>query len=75
MSRPEQPKLMEQVRDVMRRHHYSIHTERTYREWIRRYVKFHGMKSREDLTTTMIYTHVLQQGGEGVPSPLDDLAI
>ena len=40
---------MEQVRNVMRLHHYSIHTERTYSEWIRRYVKFHGMKCREDL--------------------------
>jgi integron integrase len=26
-----------------------------------------------DLATTMIYTHVVQQGGQGVPSPLDDL--
>jgi integron integrase len=26
-----------------------------------------------DIATTMIYTHVLQQGGQGVPSPLDDL--
>jgi hypothetical protein len=26
-----------------------------------------------DVSTTMIYTHVLQQGGQGVPSPLDDL--
>jgi site-specific recombinase XerD len=26
-----------------------------------------------DVTTTMIYTHVLKQGGLGVPSPLDDL--
>jgi integron integrase len=26
-----------------------------------------------DLATTMIYTHILQQGGQGVPSPLDDL--
>jgi hypothetical protein len=24
-----------------------------------------------DVATTMIYTHVLQQGGQGVPSPLD----
>jgi hypothetical protein len=24
-----------------------------------------------DVSTTMIYTHVLQQGGQGVPSPLD----
>ena len=26
-----------------------------------------------DVATTMIYTHVLQHGGQGVPSPLDDL--
>jgi site-specific recombinase XerD len=28
-----------------------------------------------DLATTMIYTHVLQQGGQGVLSPLDDLGV
>jgi len=28
-----------------------------------------------DLATTMIYTHILQQGGQGVPSPLDDLGV
>jgi site-specific recombinase XerD len=28
-----------------------------------------------DLATTMIYTHILQQGGRGVPSPLDDLGV
>jgi site-specific recombinase XerD len=28
-----------------------------------------------DVSTTMIYTHVLQQGGQGVPSPLDDLKL
>jgi integron integrase len=28
-----------------------------------------------DVTTTMIYTHVLQQGGQGVLSPLDDLGV
>ena len=27
----------------------------------------------KDLETTMIYTHILKQGGEGVLSPLDDL--
>jgi len=45
----ERPKLLDEVRDVMRRRHYSIHTERLYCEWIRRYVKFHGMQSRADL--------------------------
>lgn len=28
----------------------------------------------QDVSTTMIYTHVLQQGGLGVASPLDDLS-
>ena len=28
-----------------------------------------------DVATTMIYTHVVQQGGQGVPSPLDGLGV
>src|SRR5437660_12721418 len=42
-------KLLEQVREVMRLRHYSIRTEQCYCDWIRRYVKFHGMLSREEL--------------------------
>jgi integron integrase len=37
------------VRQVLRLHHYSIHTERSYVEWIVRFVRFHGMRLREDL--------------------------
>src|SRR5260370_32392588 len=33
----------------MRLHHYSIHTERSYIGWIKRYIGFHGMSCREDL--------------------------
>jgi integron integrase len=43
------PKLLDQARAILRLHHYSIHTERSYLEWIRRYVRFHGMKCRADL--------------------------
>ncbi len=42
-------KLLDEVKDVMRLHHYSIHTERSYSEWIKKYVRFHGMNSRDDL--------------------------
>lgn len=42
-------KLMDEMRDVMRRRHYSIHTERTYCDWVKRYVRFHKMQSREEL--------------------------
>src|SRR5438477_7009409 len=42
-------KLLEQVREVMRLKHYSIRTERCYCDWIRRYVRYHRMKSRTDL--------------------------
>ena len=43
------PRLLEQVRNVMRLGHYSIHTERSYVDWIKRYIHFHHMRTREDL--------------------------
>ncbi|MDF1592898.1 MAG: integron integrase [Desulfobacterales bacterium] len=50
MSTQTNNKLMDEVHDFMRLHHYSIHSERTYCDWIKRYVQFHGMKSRQDLS-------------------------
>jgi hypothetical protein len=41
--------FFDEVRDVMRFLHYSIHIERSYCDWIKKFVFFHGMKSREDL--------------------------
>ena len=34
----------------MRLKHYAIRTEQSYSEWIRRYFRFHGMRSRAELT-------------------------
>ncbi len=48
-SQAQSPMLLDQVRNVMRVHHYSIHTERSYLDWIKRYIKFHHMRRREDL--------------------------
>ncbi|WP_457575505.1 integron integrase [Desulfomarina sp.] len=41
--------ILDEVRRVMKINHYSIHTERSYCEWIRRFILFHGMKTREEL--------------------------
>jgi integron integrase len=47
--RSQPPKLLDEVRQVLRLHHYSIHTERSYVEWIKRFARFHGMRSRAEL--------------------------
>src|SRR5436853_2899316 len=37
-------KLLDRVRDVTRLKHYSLRTERTYCDWIERFIRFHGMR-------------------------------
>ena len=49
MSRQNDKKLLDEVRDVMRVKHHSIHTERAYCDWIKKFVRFHQMYSRNDL--------------------------
>ena len=43
-------KLMEQVRDKLRRLHYSPRTEEAYTSWIVRLIKFHGLQHPSGLT-------------------------
>ena len=67
MSIQKNRKLLDEVRDFMGLHHYSIHTERTYCDWIKRFVQFHKMKSREDLSgcekkIEAFLTHLAIQG-------------
>jgi len=35
-------KLMDQVREVLRYHHYAYRTEQSYCQWILRYIRFYG---------------------------------
>ena len=36
--------ILDDMRDVMRRRHYSIRTERSYCEWVKRFVIYFNMK-------------------------------
>ena len=40
------PRLLDQVRDTIRRKHYSLRTEATYIDWIKRYIFFHRKGTR-----------------------------
>ena len=42
-------KLLDQVRDSIRKRHYSIRTEDAYVNWIKRYILFHGKRHPKDM--------------------------
>ncbi len=57
------PKLLDQMRDVIRTKHYSMSTEQAYLQWARRYILFHGKR------------HPRELGAEHLESYLTHLAV
>jgi len=57
-------KLMEQVREVLRYHHYAYRTEQTYCQWILRFIHFFGGK-----------THPRNLGARDIERFLSDLTV
>lgn len=57
------PKLLDQVRDRIRRKHYSLRTEEAYVRWIKRFIFFHGKR------------HPRQMGAAEVEKFLTHLAV
>jgi len=43
------PKLLDQVRHVLRLKHYAIRTEQAYIDWIRRFILFHHKRHPKDM--------------------------
>jgi len=43
------PKLLDQVRIVIRQRHYSLATEKTYIAWIKRYILFHDKRHPREM--------------------------
>jgi integron integrase len=61
-SSPAKPaKLLDQLRARLRLHHYSLRTEQSYVDWVRRYILFHGKRHPKDLgaaEVTAFLTHL-----------------
>jgi integrase len=57
------PKLLDQVRGVLRAKHYSYRTEQAYVRWIRRFILFNGKR------------HPLEMGAAEIERFLTDLAV
>ncbi len=57
------PRLLDEVRDALRVRHYSLRTEQQYVGWIRRYIRFHGLR------------HPSALGGPDIESFLSHLAV
>ena len=57
-SPPKGKKLLEQVSDVIRIKHYSQRTEKTYSDWIRRYIIFHKKRHPKDMGTEEIQAFI-----------------
>ena len=46
---PPAPKLLTRLRDHLRTRHYSIRTEATYVDWVRRFILFHDKRHPQDM--------------------------
>jgi len=52
--KPQSPRLMDKVREVLRYHHYSLRTEQSYTKWILAFIRFNGRRHPETLGKTEI---------------------
>jgi integron integrase len=63
---PDKPKkLLDQVRDVIRRKHFSIRTEQAYTDWIRRFILYHEKRHPREMAEAEVVgflTHLARDG-------------
>ena len=51
---PLRPRLLDQVRDTIRRKHYSLHTEQSYIHWIKRFIFFRGKRHPAEMDAPQV---------------------
>ena len=58
---PAKLRLLDHVREVLRRKHYSLRTEQSYVDWIKRFILFHGKRHPAEMgrvEVTAFLTHL-----------------
>src|SRR5262245_40475614 len=59
------PRLLDRVRTACRVRHYSLRTEDTYHDWIKRFILFHGKRHPQEMGAAEInafLTHLAVEG-------------
>jgi integron integrase len=59
------PKLLDQVRQAIRRRHYSDRTEKAYTHWIKRYIFFHNKRHPLEMAESKIAQFLSSLATEG----------
>jgi integron integrase len=57
--------LLEQTRDLLRLKHYSLRTERSYCDWVKRFIRFHGLRHPREMgacEVAQFLTHLARVG-------------
>ena len=63
--KPKAAPLLEQMRTVLRFRHYSIRTEQSYLDWVKRFIVFHGKRHPRDMgaeEVRVFLTHLAVEG-------------
>lgn len=56
--KPKEPPLLERARAVIRFKHYSIRTEQTYLDWIKRFILFHDKRHPKEMGADEVRTYL-----------------
>ena len=56
---------MDQVRDVLRLKHYSLRTERSYCDWIERFIRFHHLRHPKEMGEVEVSAFLTQLARDG----------
>lgn len=62
---PKQKKLLEQVQDAIRAKHYSLRTEKTYIDWIRRFILYHNKKHPREMGVPEVQDFIIHLATRG----------